>query len=202
MSSSLKNTFPKNAIEYRAGRIPECLKRLPYNNTQRQQLLSLFDTSISFNPMTIKKMGWICIYATTDGQMDDSDEILLCKLLSNFKINILNATSHYELTQTNSHGILVAAIPEPTANDLGDLRNGFWCVGDWIELLRSKNLLWNSWQEGFYFSWPLKFALVQNTEGFGRTYIAGEPEIIDAFFSKSNSDLFESPSSYKWQKSA
>lgn len=184
---SLINNYPKHSIEHEAGRIPECLQWLDLGKNSANELKEIMFDDISFKPEILERYGWIGIWAVTDGQMEDEDRYLLADTLAIHGVDKLYATSLHSLERLKQGRFLGACIPAPTATDLHSLNYGWWCTGDWIEKLKSRELLWNTWQEQILFSWPLTFAMVQLCEGYGETAIVGPRTFIEDFLRQSKS---------------
>lgn len=190
---SLINNYPKRSIEHEAGRIPECLQWVDLGKNSASELKEMMFDDINFKPEILDRYGWTGIWAVTDGQIEDEDRDVLAATLANQGVGKLYATSLHSLERLKQGKFLGASIPVPTTNDLHSLNYGWWCAGDWIDRLKSQDLLWNTWQEQILFSWPLTFALVQLCEGYGETTLVGPRAFIESFLLQSK------PSNYQWK---
>lgn len=190
---SLVNNYLKPHIEHYAGRIPECLQWLDLGENSANELKALMLDGYTFDPKILEQYGWMGICAATGGQLEDEDENILAAVLADQGVDTLYATSLYSLERLKHGKFLGVVIPVPTGRDLNCLNGGWWCAGDWINRLKSQDLLWNSWQEQMLFSWPLTFALVQLCEGCGKTTIVGPQTFIKGFLQQSK------PNDYEWE---
>lgn len=173
------------------GRIPECLERYPLGEETIRQLLNLHEDSFNFNPTAIAQHGWTAIDAEESGGILDDERDLIVEFAHSIGVNTLYATSKHELDQAENGRVLLARIPNFTVDDLFSLEMGGWGIGEWIEILKSRNLLWDSWREGIYFTLPLRFAVIRLVDGYGHTTIAGPVELTNMVKSRSHHGLYE-----------
>jgi hypothetical protein len=193
MTHPLENHYPPRTIEWYAGQIPEYLGWFDLGANSIESIESLMEDGWHFRASEVSKRNWHGIIARTDGQLDDDDMGLLCSKLHEHACSPVYVTSLAALKQPKSNSFLGVCLPSISSDDLGALRAGFWCAGDWIDRLETKDLMWKSWQEQIYFNWPMTFAMTQLCEGEGETTIVGSNDFIQDFLISSK------PETYVWR---
>lgn len=177
--------FLDESNESIAGRIPSCIEWIGLELDSRDFLLNMFSGDVEFSPEFIYKLGWTGLYAETDGQMDEGDELLLANILSDRGIQKVYASSRRDILNVVNDRFLGAVISFPRAEDFNALSRGWWVRSLWSDILEPLNLLWLGWEELFCFTWPLQFAIVQLREGEGSTILVAPPDFINEFSRRS-----------------
>ena len=160
----------------------------PFDSEFLSELQAVVVDDVHLDTAEVAKRNWIAIHAyDSSGQLDTELEILLDWRFRE-SITTVFASSLKHITNSNEAGTLVMKLNNVTSPILAEISAGLWMFGEIPKLAQQRI---EDWRADIWFSYPLKFIVLAEHDGYGMISIAGPAELIEKIKTETKHGLFE-----------
>lgn len=154
------------------------------------EIQSLVVDDVHLDIAELDRRNWEAIHAYDSyGQLDTELDVLLEWWPRN-GVSTVFTTSLKHIENSNEAGTLVMKLNNVSDLMLQEISLGLWMFGE-IPKLAEQRI--EDWRADIWFSYPLKFIVLAEHDGYGMISIAGPVELIEKIKAETNHGL------YKWQ---